>query len=105
MLKQERIGVQDNFFELGGHSLLATQVISRIRAAFRVQFPIIDFLLSPTIAELAGKISQYPRAETEEEETERVLRELEEMSDEEAERLLPDEMEKKDEAAGGGNPE
>ena len=47
----------------------------------------------------------YPRAETEEEETERVLRELEEMSDEEAERLLPDEMEKKDEAAGGGNPE
>jgi amino acid adenylation domain-containing protein len=105
VLKQERIGVQDNFFELGGHSLLATQVISRIRAAFRVQFPIIDFLLSPTIAELAEKISQYPRAETEEEETERVLRELEEMSDEEAERLLPDEMEKKDEAAGGGNPE
>ncbi len=104
VLKQERIGVHDNFFELGGHSLLATQVISRIRSTFRVQFPIIDFLLSPTIADLAEKISQYPRAETDEEETERLLRELEGMSDEEAERLLPAEMER-DEAAGGGTPE
>jgi amino acid adenylation domain-containing protein len=100
VLQQERIGVHDNFFELGGHSLLATQVISRIRASFGVQFPIIDFLLSPTIAEMADKISQYPGAGAEEEETERLLRELEGMSDEEAERLLPTEMER-DEAAGG----
>ncbi|PYX88642.1 MAG: non-ribosomal peptide synthetase [Acidobacteria bacterium] len=99
VLKQERISVHDNFFELGGHSLLATQVISRIRSIFHVQLPIMDLLLSPTIAEVAEKISQYPKAGMEDEETERLLRELEGMSDEEAERLLPAEVED-DEAAG-----
>ena len=103
LLKQERIGIHDNFFMLGGHSLLASQVIARIRNTFRVQVPLIDFLESPTIAALAEKISQLPRAETEEEETERFLRELEGMSDAEAESLLPAEVEG-DPAAGGGAP-
>ena len=100
VLERERIGVHDNFFELGGHSLLAIQVISRMRNNFRLEFSIVDFFLSPTIAELAEKISQYPRAESEEMETERLLRELENMSDEEAESLLPKEL-GSDEASGG----
>src|SRR5712692_1149541 len=95
------VGVKDNFFELGGHSLLATQIVSRIRNTFRVQVPLLSFLENPTIAALAGEISQCPKAETEEEETERLLRELEGLTDEEAERLLATETER-DEAASGG---
>lgn len=94
VLKRERIGINDNFFELGGHSLLAIQIISRIRNTFRVELPLFSFLETPTIAELAVKISESPdRVETEEEETERLLRELEGISDEEAERLLAAETE------------
>jgi amino acid adenylation domain-containing protein len=88
VLKQDKIDIHDNFFELGGHSLLATQVISRIRSTFGLQLPIMDLLLSPTIAELSEKISQHPDLVLTDEETERLLRELEGMSDEEAESLL-----------------
>jgi acyl-coenzyme A synthetase/AMP-(fatty) acid ligase/acyl carrier protein len=101
VLQQEHVGVHDNFFELGGHSLLATQIISRIRSSFRVQFPLLNFLEKPTIAEMAVEISQFPEVETEEEEMERLLRELEAMSDEEAERMPAHEMER-DAAPGGG---
>ncbi|HKD01374.1 MAG TPA: amino acid adenylation domain-containing protein [Terriglobales bacterium] len=90
VLRTERIGVSDNFFDLGGHSLLATQIISRIRATFRVQMPLHSFLQTPTVAELARKIVDCPRAESEEEEMARLLEELEGVSDEEAERLLAD---------------
>lgn len=94
VLKRDRIGINDNFFELGGHSLLAIQIISRIRNTFRVELPLFSFLETPTIAELAVKIGESPdRVETEEEETERLLRELEGISDEEAERLLAAETE------------
>lgn len=104
VLKQDHISIHDNFFELGGHSLLATLVISRIRNIFHVQLPIMDLLLSPTIAEVAEKISQAPRIGKEHDETERLLHELENMSDEEAERLLRAEMENS-KAAGTGNPD
>jgi len=101
VLQQERVGVHDDFFELGGHSLLATQIISRIRNAFRVQLPLLNFLENPTIADMAVEISQFPTVETEEEEMERLLRELEGMSDQEEERLQATRMER-DAAAGGG---
>ncbi|MBV9480940.1 MAG: amino acid adenylation domain-containing protein [Acidobacteria bacterium] len=88
VLERGNIGIHDNFFELGGHSLLAIQIISRVRNAFRVQFPLFTFLENPTIAALASKMRELPRVETEEEETERLLRELDAMSEEEANKLL-----------------
>ncbi len=94
VLKLERVGVTDNFFELGGHSLLATQIISRIRNAFRIQISLQVFLQHPTIAALAGQISQCPAIENEQEEMARLLHELEGISDEEAERLLAAELQK-----------
>ncbi len=63
VLKLERIGVHDNFFELGGHSLLATRVISRLRRAFRSDFPLRLLFEAPTIAGLAELVESARRTE------------------------------------------
>jgi amino acid adenylation domain-containing protein len=102
VLKLPQVSVNDNFFELGGHSLLATQIISRIRNTFRVQLPLHSFLETPTVSDLAEKISHCPTAETEEEEMARLLGELDGLSDEEAERLLAADSDPK-EKPGSGN--
>ncbi len=58
ILKTDKIGVTDNFFNIGGHSLLATQLISRIRDAFEVDFPLQKFFETPTIEALAMEIEK-----------------------------------------------
>ncbi|MBD2183513.1 amino acid adenylation domain-containing protein [Planktothrix sp. FACHB-1355] len=58
----QSIGITDNFFQLGGHSLLATQVISRIRKAFQLEFPLRYLFESPTIAELSQRIEAEIKA-------------------------------------------
>ena len=52
-----RVGVNDNFFELGGHSLLAFQIVTRIWEAFQVDLPLQVMFQYPTLASLAGVIS------------------------------------------------
>jgi acyl carrier protein len=54
----QRVGIYDNFFELGGHSLLATQVIARLRPAMQVEVPLRSFFDAPTVAQLAGILTQ-----------------------------------------------
>ena len=54
LLHVEQIGVDDDFFELGGHSLLGAQVISRLRAALRVDIPVGAIFEAPTIRKLAA---------------------------------------------------
>jgi amino acid adenylation domain-containing protein len=56
VLGVEPVGVHDDFFQLGGHSLLATQVLSRVRDAFEVDFPLQHLFSFPTAAELAEAI-------------------------------------------------
>ncbi len=57
VLRVAEVSVRDNFFEVGGHSLLATQLVSRIRKAFRIDFPLRAVFESPTIAELASTVA------------------------------------------------
>ena len=82
-LKLDEVGVEDNFFELGGHSLLATQVVSRMRKVFNCEIRLRSLFESPTIAQLAEQIGDSTDSERE-----RLLAEIEELSDEEVEIML-----------------
>ncbi|HEY6247691.1 MAG TPA: amino acid adenylation domain-containing protein, partial [Pyrinomonadaceae bacterium] len=82
-LKLDEVGVEDNFFELGGHSLLATQVVARMRKTFNCEIRLRSLFELPTIAQLAEQIGDSTATETE-----RLLAEIEKLSDEEVEVLL-----------------
>jgi amino acid adenylation domain-containing protein len=51
-----RVGREDNFFEMGGHSLLATQLISRVRARYKIALPIRELMYAPTVSGLANAV-------------------------------------------------
>ncbi|MFL5513040.1 MAG: amino acid adenylation domain-containing protein, partial [Gemmatimonadales bacterium] len=62
VLRVRQIKATDNFFDLGGHSLLATQLISRLRAVFRIELPLRALFEAPVLSQLAERIEQALRA-------------------------------------------
>jgi acyl-CoA synthetase (AMP-forming)/AMP-acid ligase II/acyl carrier protein len=62
ILGVEKVGSDDNFFLLGGDSLRGTQVLSRVRAAFRVNLPISTVFRKPTVAALSKEIARSVEA-------------------------------------------
>lgn len=70
-----QIGVCDNFFELGGHSLNVMKVMARIRTAFQIDLPLTTLFRAGSVAGLAAVVEQ------------KLMDELELMSEEEVDRL------------------
>ena len=88
VLSLERVGIHDSFFELGGHSLAATRVVSHVIKGFGLEIPLHSLFQSPTVAEMAAVIAERQGQKLTEQELNRILTELESLSDEEAKRLV-----------------
>jgi amino acid adenylation domain-containing protein len=83
LLKVERVGATDNFFWLGGHSLLVTRLVSRLRGRLEVEVPLRVLYETPVLADQAARVDAIRH-----DELERVMAELEAMSDDEAKAML-----------------
>ena len=79
VLKAERVGALDSFFALGGHSLLAMTLASRLRVTFEVEMELRDLFAHATLREMAAHVDALR-----EDELERLLREIDGMTDDEA---------------------
>ena len=82
-------GREDDFFDLGGHSLVAVQLLSRVRQDLGVDLS-LDLVYSGklTIASMAAAVEL---AQADPEEVNRLLAEIENLSDEELQALLENE--------------
>jgi amino acid adenylation domain-containing protein len=88
VLRLKQVGIHANFFELGGHSLLATQVISRLREAFSLDFSLHYLFENPTIAELSQKVIDRQVEQLGNDELNRILGEVNDLSDAEVKQQL-----------------
>lgn len=84
LLRVDRVGAQDNFFELGGHSLLGTRLMARVRRDFELEVPLRVLFERPTVATMAEAIVELQLQQSTPEDIDRLLAEIEGMSDAEA---------------------
>jgi acyl-coenzyme A synthetase/AMP-(fatty) acid ligase/acyl carrier protein len=95
VLSLDRVGVHDNFFDLGGHSLAATRVVSRVIKQFQLEVPLQSLFQSPTVAEMAAVIAEHQGKKLDKKELNRILTEVESLSDAEASRLVEEARDRK----------
>jgi len=90
VLSVEQVGIHDRFFDLGGHSLNATQVVSQVIKQFQIEVALQSLFESPTIAEMAAVIAEHQARKIAKPELERILAEIESISEEKARQILAD---------------
>ena len=95
ILALDRVGVHDNFFDLGGHSLAATRVMSQVIKTFQLELPLQSLFQSPTVAEMAAVIAEHQGKKLDKKELNRILTEMELLSDTEASRLVEEARDRK----------
>jgi hypothetical protein len=88
LLGIDRVGVTDDFFDLGGHSLLAMRLLALARREAEVDVPLRAFFENPTVAGLADAVLAARAARTSPEHLQRLVAEIQSLSDDEARRLL-----------------
>ena len=84
VLRLDQLGVNDDFLELGGDSLLAGQIVARVIKTFGIEVPMRSLFEAPTVAETTVVISKHQVLEADQQDIERVVAELEALSDEQA---------------------
>ena len=92
VLGLDQVGIHDNFMELGGHSLLATRVVSRAISTFRIDVPLRTIFEAPTVAEMALVIAQHQAKNAEPDRIERLMSELEALSDQQVKQARGDDV-------------
>lgn len=91
ILQIDKVGIYDNFFDLGGQSLMATQIVSRIRSTLGMEIPLhVIFETTPTVEQTAIALENYQIEQSEPEELEKLLSEIESLSEEEIAAMLND---------------
>jgi amino acid adenylation domain-containing protein len=80
VLHTDRVGIDDDFFELGGHSLLAIRMLARVHETLGLQVHLGAVFGRSTVRELAEVLASDLLAETDADELDSLLAELE-MSD------------------------
>jgi len=91
VLDLDEVGVHDAFLDLGGNSLAAGRIITRMAETFHVNLPLRALFETPTVTALAAAIADRLAQGPERPAQERLLAELERLSEADAERLLADE--------------
>ena len=89
VLGLDQAGIHDDFFDLGGNSLVATRIISRVIRTFHLELPIKALFDAPTVARMARLVEENQTKLPSDEEINRLLSEIEAMTDGEAQSSQP----------------
>ena len=90
----DQVGIYDHFFDLGGHSLAATRVVTQVIKTFQLELPLHTLFRTPTVAEMAKVLEEHRALKLEQNDLDRILNELEALSEEDAQRVLAEIMQR-----------
>jgi oxalate---CoA ligase len=93
VLRLERIGVDEPFLELGGDSILAGRVAARVCERFAIELSLTSLFAAPTVAAMADLVTRKTAEISVLPDLERLVAEIESLSETEVERLLAEEAE------------